>query len=500
MPNEFDFSQFGSQQNQPAQIGGFDFGSFGEKIDISKEEIDTSFTTRVKEDLMARSENVAEIADKYQFGNITIAEGALQVAGQAAGGLFDILGSAISAVIPDVIENPIVRGISALIETAPIKKIAETYQGFKEKHPRAAADLEAGVNLVMALGVPKVGKTATGPAVSTTGRTLVKSGQVGIEAQKTGLARQLTRPLRTKAVQEAEVARTTETGFGPFKRSVVKPTAQEARSQAAVIEIPGISTKKTFQQNYNVVNKYNRGLAEQLATDLRTNDFIFTTKELRARLNSAKEELKNSPLLVGDNEKIANKLIAELDRRLEKVSNKGSELLKLRKEYDNWVEGQKPRVFDPSSDNAFSLVNSKIRRTINEFLDEKAPNVGVKKSLSKQSAIYDALDNLKVRAAVEADTAIGRAFQRMMEAVGIKNKVVQQIAAIVGIGGLGAASTFAPAAAGIGITTFVGYQAGKLIMNPKLRVLMGELLIEYGKVSGPAEAAIVRKEIEEALK
>src|SRR3990167_7706001 len=111
-------------------------------------------------------------------------------------------------------------------------------------------------NLMILLGLPKV----SGKAAKVTGTTIQKSGLKGIETEKREFARRLTRPIETKAISIAEVPRITETGFGPFKRSIVAPSALEVKTQTAVLKIPGISSRKTYQQNYNIIRDYNRNL------------------------------------------------------------------------------------------------------------------------------------------------------------------------------------------------------------------------------------------------
>ena len=472
------------------------------RLSKQQEQVVTSpeagFLGSIAEDIKKRTARVEEISDIFKGGGITLPEGALQVAGQAAGGVFDVAGRAISKVVPDIIEKPIIKGISSAVQTAPIQEVVKTYQEFRIKHPRAAADLEAGINLLVLLGLPKAQKG--GQAISGRGGKAIKiSGEKSLQAEKATFARRLTRPIRTPTVQRAEVARTTEAGFGPLKKSIVAPTSKELAAQKAVLQVQGVDKLKTYQQNYNIIKTHNKNLAQTLEAQLKANDFTYSKKELQVLLKNTKKELTRSPLLVGDNAKLADKLIVELTRRLNSAQSNGSSLLRVRKEFDIWVKKQKPHIFDPKSDNALSFVNRELRGTVNDFLEKKATNVAVKQSLQKQSAFFTALENIAPKAAQEADTAIGRAFQNMMLAVGIKNRLVQQVAAIVGIGGLGAAATFAPAFAVLGVGGYTIIRAGRLILSPKLRIYVGRLLEEYGKVAGLQAVIQTKKAIEQAL-
>jgi hypothetical protein len=91
------------------------------------------------------------------------------------------------------------------------------------------------------------------------------------------------------------------------------------------------------------------------------------------------------------------------------------------------------------------------------------------------------MDNIKPKAAFEADSAIGRVFDRVGETLGIKNKVVQGAATVAGIGGLGAAATFAPFVAQLG-GAYVVYRAGKWVLRAEARKAIGQVLQKYGNI------------------
>lgn len=330
------------------------------------------------------------------------------------------------------------------------------------------------------------------------GTKLEESGQKTIDATRQEFARELTRPERTPSVKKAEVGRTTETGVGPFKKSIVEPTPLEARSTEEVAKIKEINPKNTYQQNYNAIKSENTIESAQLVADLKNNDFVYPKKELKARLNSIVEDFSNNPVLVGDSETSARRLATQLNKLIDEAPAKGSSLLQVRKDFDTLVENFKGnKIFDPKTENAFSSVLREFRQTINNFLEEKAPTVGVKQSLQKQSALYHAMDNVEVKAANEADTAIGRVMQRASKVLGTKNKVVQAVAALVGIGGLGAAATFAPAIAASTIPIYLTYRAGKFLLKPELRVALGKVLKEVGSSIDMKDKVIIENLVNE---
>jgi len=441
------------------------------------------------------------------FRGLTPIETGIQTVGQVAGAGWDILGvglgyalDVVKAITPDVIEDPIKKAGLAVLHSRLGQEALELaqrgmefYEKWKSNNPRAAKDLESVVNIASLFPVERaIGMGIRGAArgvragVKTggvAGEALEISGKTAIKRKREQFIRSLVRPEQMKKVKEAQVARTTEVGRGLLKKSEIAPTSQEAMIEKYVLDIPEISSNKTFQQNFNFIQREVASETKKLENLVAEKDFIFPKQELKARLLTAKDTLAESPLIVGDAERTAGKLMTKMEQLIDKKPGKASSVLKARKEYDNWVLGQKPKAFDAASENAFTTANNEIRRTLNTFLDEKAPEIGVKNSLKKQHNLLNAMDNIKPKAAKEADTAIRRILQNADKVLGTKNKVVQAVAAAVGIGGLGAAATFAPAAAvilvGGGLLTL---GTKKLILNPKLRIALGKLLKETDRV------------------
>jgi hypothetical protein len=452
----------------------------------------TGLVRDVKADFAKRNTNVIEAKTKVAEGKQSTASGIFQAIGQTAGFVgdvgFDVLKSALKPEVRKKIGDFTTGVVKNILAIPDVQKQIEAYQSFKEKSPELASNLEAALNIASILPVGKavrVGVKAGETALEGTtkiGPVLKEGAEEAIKAEKGAFIRDLIRPQQTKTVREAQVDRTTETGVGPFKKSVVAPTKQELKAEEYVSQIEGINPKNTKQQNYNVIKEANVAEAESLAATLKANDFAYPRKELLSRLRKAKEELSRNPVITGDAEKSAEKLIAEIERRINAAPAKGSELLKIRKEFDQWVENQKgPDIFDPTKEGALSVSTREIRRTINDFLDEKAPDVKVKESLRKQSALYDAMDNIRPKAAMEADTAVKRFLQDVDAALGTKNKAMQIFAASVGISGLGAAATYAPAIAGTALSGYLLYKGGKLVLSPQSRKAIGGVIEELGK-------------------
>ena len=409
------------------------------------------------------------------------------------------------------------KGVQKLSEAPGIKQTGEAFSpvteklmGLAQKYPEATKDIEDVINIAT-LGAGKaVSKPlaqATGKALTKTGGVLEKGALESIESKQGEFIRKLVRPEQTKAVKEAQTLRTTEVGKGLFKRSVIEPTPQELRMEEAVRGVKGVAEKNTYQRNLNLIKDTNKKEAENLVSQLEQIETqvgkdrgFFTPNEFKGYMDIVKKELRDNPLLVGDAEKTASKILDKFSSLVKEEGHTPTGLLSARKKLDAWMESQKgANIFDPKTESAVSIALRGIRQGGNTFLASKVPDVAVIKSLEKQTALYNTLDNLAPKAAREADTAIGRAFQRMGDAVGIRNETVRNIAAATGIFGIGAVSLLNPIAGATATATALGfltYKAGKLVLKPELRAGLGKLLQQAGNKISPKDKRIIENALQ----
>lgn len=467
----------------------------------------------IRKDIQRRGKRFGEAltgTGRNQMLIESILRGTGEVAGAATDILTRTLGASIRAITPDIIEEKTKEVGGAFLKTPigkkglqALQKGVEEFEKFRQKNPRTARNLEAVFDISAFVPVGKVTQIGTKKAVRQTGilgRRLERKAIEKITRKKSKFVADLISPVRTKKVRELQVGKTTETGRGIFKRSIIEPELRDIETAKEVMKISKVNEKNTFQQNFNIIQEANEKESISLVNKLRQNDFIFNEKQLLSKLNQAKENLKLNPAIVGDAEKTADKLITEIQRRVRKAPKKGSSLLQVRKDFDEWVRQQKGvNIFDPTRENAFSLSNREIRQTINNFLEERSI-VEVQKSLQKQRSLFNALDNIRPKAAREADTAIKRLIQRASDILGIKNKAVQSIATIVGIGGLGAAAAFAPAVAMLGGASIVLTKTGKLVLSPQLRRNLGIILQQIERKTGLLKRDIEMKQLIEQIK
>ncbi len=454
---------------------------------------DGGFLSNIKNALLNRGKQMTQTWKDTAIGKINPLSTGLQTIGAVAGAAGDIIGEGIKTIPgakPAIEKTAETYGkFNKAIGGASPEELGQLYGNFKDKHPEAAKDLESIVDIATIFpgykGAAEVGKIA-GTVAEKTGQNLVKGAEKSALEQGEKFSAKLVKPIDTKLTKEADVSRTSETGSGIFKRSIIEPTKSEKMAGQAVQKVPGVSPSNTFQQNFNIIRDYNVNLAKNLEKDVADANFIVPKQEIVSKLNKAAVSLSESPLIVGDAEKMANRLIEGAKKIINENPGTGSGLLKARKDFDAWVKSQKPKAFDAPAENAFTMANREVRNAFNDLLEAKAPDIRLKDRLSEQHALYNALDAITPKAAVEADTAVGRGVQSMKKALSLKTMTVQSAAALAGIGGLGAAATFAPIVAAMGIPAFLLYKGGKALMKPGVRKIAGETLKTASKGLPPA--------------
>jgi len=438
-----------------------------------------------------RGQNIKDIRAE---GNVGVRKN-LPVAGQIAGGIGDVVGagvmSGLKAVTPKFIEDKVSSGVKKVAGTQYVQDVASGYQNVKAKYPETVRAVESVANigsLLMPSGAKKIAEEGGGAVLRTAGQGLVTSAEKGIQKNTIDFAKELVSPIRTKAVKEAEVARTQMVGG----KKIVTATPWEQQAIDEVAKIKGISPKNTLQKNYNIISDENINLAKKLESDIASTNIIIPKKETISRLNKVLDTLAESPVIVGDAEKTATKLLDGAKKFVNESGGSLKGILKARKDYDNWVKTQKPKAFDATSENAFTIANREVRDTLNNLLIEKAPNVETADLLKRQTALYNAMENITPKAAGEAATSLGRAAQKIGDTLGTRNKIVQSLVGIGLLGGGASVAAFSlPLFLGAG-AAFITYKGGKVILSSEARKLLGELLKEAGTKASPEDVKVIK--------
>lgn len=209
------------------------------------------------------------------------------------------------------------------------------------------------------------------------------------------------------------------------------------RIKEAVSSVKGLSKKNTLLQNSNLIHDEISNTAEVLKSQLKDKGF-FSPSEFNSYMKSVKSELKDNPLIVGDAEKVAEKISNKFNTLVKENGYTPEGLLNARKQLDSWMSSQKgSAIFDPSKEGAVSVALRAIRQGGNDFLAQRVPDVAVKDLLAKQSNLYQAVDTIAKKAASEG----GSKLQRFIKSNPGKVKALKTGATLIG-GGLIAEQVF----------------------------------------------------------
>jgi hypothetical protein len=405
-------------------------------------------------------------------------------------------GNVISAAIPDFIEDPIRRKLGDKTDdflaseagqstVDLIRKVSEKIDTLEPKNQQLVRDfgdaLMTGVDVATVGGggkVVKQGAAKVGKEAGKKGAALVESAEKDAIANAQNKLVDLIIDKSTPTKRAAQSVRTTEGGF--FKGRTITPTQAELNIVKELVTTPGIKANRSALFNLNALEKELTKEAKALKAAIDADNFIFPKKEAAARLTSQLDELKRTDTdIIGDAETLADKVFEKMRVFVEANEGTGSGALKARKEFDEWVKNKKPKAFEKQD--AYSTAVRAARKTVNDFVEEKAIKVEVKKSLQRQSRLFQAQNVLRVKAGKESTTGFIRLLDKATEKLGTKNRIVQLVAAAVGIGGLGAAATFAPAAATLGGVAGLTTLLVKALKSPSSRKALGKVLLAIEK-------------------
>lgn len=368
----------------------------------------------------------------------------LQTGGKTGlGTISDLIGAAGSAMIPEPIKEAVTSGLGALANTEvggsllqAIQGGVEGYQKWAKANPTLAANLEATTNIATFL--PRTGVSAISK------NPITRAIENSATEKNIDLAKEIIRPNRdlNTTIAEERLRDTREGGF--LGNLSIELNKQEERAAELLGEV--YDRDKTFVTNYNTADTFIRNRSEELTKtiDAATTANISpvdVTRKVATDLNTLykdKPTLRNATSLVN---KIRDNYTAILDKY--KDSNgeiKPSDLLKVRREFDNWWQTELPSVdFSRTGGNAnqAELVVGLFRRATNDVIDAAVPDAKVKEELSDLSSMIRANQNVQAKAISEASKAIERTFNKL----GLSQpSTVASNAATLGIGATGIAA------------------------------------------------------------
>lgn len=455
------------------------------------------FISNVSADLEKRIESGVQTGKEFLGGELSLQEAMLQEGGTVAGAALDVVGEGLASagrgikeITPEPVQEAVGAGFESLINALPFKDEAiealssgtEGWKSFSESNPRIAKDIESVVNIGMILSPAKMKVKAKPTLLSDAAKSLDSTAKRQILKKRSDFVGDLITPERTKKVLTEETSRTAEKGRGVFKRSVVELSKKEKEIADEVSKINSVTPKNSFQGNLNAISQENTKLARKLDKAVGNRKVLGIHNKANKKIDDAISLIiAESPVITGKAETVANKIAIKAKQIIARSPDTPKGVLDARKELDSWIKSQKgKKVFDPELEGALSVAVRSVRGALNDTV-EASTGASVKKSLKKQSLLYNAMDNLGPKAAAEANNAIGRLVQNMAQILPFRSKFVNEVGTVLGLGVVGSSVLLSPYFAGGLGATVVGRGVYKAAISPKVKQSLSAVLKETDK-------------------
>jgi hypothetical protein len=454
-------------------------------------------TSRVVKDPMGNDQVVNGAGYRAAAGTIRAASEVVNiVASPVVEGIVSLWNTAISPALSAVTPNFVKEGATDLalkaIDTevgkqgiAALNSGVDTWREWAKANPNDSELIGAVINIA----------PFSRPARLTTGLSTFNkiAGELDSAAatqaarNRIAFLEDLTTPKQTAAVKKGQKQK--ETGGLLQGRRIIPKAEQQAQIDIAY-KLPKINSGNTMLGNENVVEIIKNTEAKRLVDELEKpiNALIpaptITSQEIAAATNRAVNEASALRYFGGKNKKFVKNATEEMRSLIDKnmalgTMSDSNALLQARKEFDDWVLEQNPDAFAKGNASKQTAAAKAVRDSITDLIIGKNPHVNVAESLNMQSKLFGILDTLAKKVPGEANTNIGRAWQKISKLSGFRNKLSTVLGVATGSGMLGATYYFAPAiSVGLGgalVVTLAGKALSSVTGKKYLSFMLKEI-------------------------
>lgn len=381
------------------------------------------FTSGVKDAVSRRGANFYESNERLSRGEQSAPETALQLLGQGAGLVGDVLFEGAKAVTPEPVKTAGVNVLKTALGQSGLTAIeqgSEAYNSWKQKNPRVAADLEAVVNIGALLPIGKgaqVTKQAVDDVVDLGIKTATKAGEkvsgvVSRNAPSTiDDALELTAPVLNKKDTIAAFEKSGKPGgvetTGPLGKIKYKPSTKD--TEIAETALPFISKNKNPAENALSLSNEIENFSENTVTPyLKANPRAVNTQTVNAYLRSIE-----MPAIFKSEQSLEKAYGLVRDNMIKRVNEAGGTMLDLwnaRKNFDDDVIKQfGDLAFADPKANAVRRAVQDMRRGMNDFIATQIGDDTFKQQLRKLNNLFEARSRIAERSAKLLDS---NAFKR----------------------------------------------------------------------------------------
>ena len=364
---------------------------------------------------------------------------------------------------PDVEEAAaelVKSGATSLSET----EVAEAMAGAWNELPEGAQENLKDLGMVGGFLLDVVGVGAAKQVAGAGGRTTKRALEPQLDKAGENLAESARESFKKQA-GEIVTERLEDIGVKGRKKKIQQGRVEDAGVTRKVspdddlaleiatdlVESGKLSPSQSTIRQSNVMRNEIGIEADKLRETLLKEGRKYEKSELEDFMSKARNELLDSPTLVGDAEKSAAKIMKGLDNILKETGDGVADLLEARKSFDKWLLDNGVNL-DKLSDTgkANNLAVKNIRNSLNDFVASKTDSIDVKDSLKRQTAMYRATDVIEDKFAREATGLLGRGLQNLQNIAGIPRTEIIETLGFIGLGVAGAGVGGAPLALGAG--------------------------------------------------
>lgn len=329
-----------------------------------------------------------------------------------AGNTLKLAGTSVYSTLPPEVQNKTQAGLNYIknshlfqAATDALNAGAEAWASFEQANPQTAKTLAGGADIYgMFAGGPKPIKPM--PEVELTPTKIRGLGQRN-EAAPPVQQDKFLYNLQREEVTADNVGQVDQPR-GVNRQEEAIPTPAEWDTIDA-LKKTSVSPNKTKRQNLHAVGKRIEVLARQLEAkgkDVNA-DVPGMLNDMNNRVGAT---MQQNPGWGKNRMKRAQPLIAQAEQILAKYPNTAEGILKARREFDSWAEGEYGKdVFTGNKLKVRKETIRSIRDAMNTELARVMPDSV--DSLREQHLLYRARNNMAPRAAQEANSAIGRLVQ-----------------------------------------------------------------------------------------
>lgn len=167
--------------------------------------------------------------------------------------------------------------------------------------------------------------------------------------------------------------------------------------------VPDFNPSKTVSENLNATRNAVYGMADALKQKVIESgkNVIYPFKQLASKMDAVEK-----PIVIKSDTVLDKQFDLAKDAAMKIVQKNGgtvSSLLDSRKEFDALVQKQFPNLYEKENAPMRDAITA-MRGVMNDFISDQLPDVEFKNSLTEQSHLFTAIDNMAEKAAQEVNT------------------------------------------------------------------------------------------------